>query len=39
MIREKELEEVKNIIKEYYNEADCGLYNTRNIVGDTISKR
>lgn len=34
MTRKQELEEVKQIIKEYYNHADCGLYNTRNIASD-----
>lgn len=26
----------KEIIKEQYNEADCGIYNSRNIVGDRM---
>jgi uncharacterized sporulation protein YeaH/YhbH (DUF444 family) len=26
----------KEIIKERYNEADCGVYNSRNIVGDQM---
>lgn len=31
------LEIAKEIIKEYYKEADCGLYDTRNIVGDPMT--
>lgn len=34
MSREKEFEKVKKLIKENYDDADCGLYDTRNIVGD-----
>ena len=37
MKREEEFEKVKELIKKYYNEADCGLYNTRNIVGDSMA--
>ncbi len=36
MTREKELEKVKNIIKEEIENADCGLYNIRNLVGDSM---
>ena len=31
------LDIAKEIIKEYYEEADCGLYDTRNIVGDWMT--
>ena len=31
-----EFEEVKKIIKEYYNEADCGLFFCRNMAGDRM---
>lgn len=31
------LEEVKKIIKQHYNEADCGLYFCRNTAGDTMT--
>ena len=34
--RTKELEKVKKIIKKYINEADCGIFSTRNIAGDTM---
>lgn len=34
MSREKEFEKIKKLIKENYDDADCGLYDTRNIVGD-----
>lgn len=30
------LDIAKEIIKEYYNLADCGLYDTRNIIGDPM---
>lgn len=30
------LEKAKEIIKEYYGQADCGIYNTRNWVGDPM---
>lgn len=30
------LEIAKKIIKENYNEADCGIYNSRNVVGDQM---
>lgn len=36
MERKKELEKLKKIIKEYYNDGDCGFYNTRNIIGDPM---
>ena len=35
--REKEFIEIKNLIKENYEDADCGLFNTRNFAGDYMS--
>ena len=32
--RENELEEIKKIMRENIEDADCGLYDTRNTVGD-----
>ena len=37
MTRKEELEKIKEIIKENYKNADCGLYSTRNIVGDIMT--
>ena len=37
MSREKEFEKVKKLIKKNYDDADCGLYNTRNLVGDEMA--
>lgn len=37
MEREKELEKVKKLIKENYKNADCGIFDTKNILGDTMS--
>lgn len=37
MSREKEFEKVKELIKEYYDDACCGLYDTRNIAGDYMT--
>lgn len=31
------LEKAKEIIKEYYNSADCGLFDCRNMVGDPMT--
>ena len=31
------LEKAKEIIKEHYKEGDCGIYNSRNIVGDWMT--
>ena len=31
------LEKAKEIIKEYYKEGDCGIYASRNIVGDWMT--
>lgn len=31
------LDIAKKIIKENYNDADCGIFNTRNIVGDSMT--
>ena len=30
------LEKAKEIIREYYRIADCGIFNSRNIVGDVM---
>ena len=30
------LEKAKEIIKEHYEQADCGLYDSRNIMGDPM---
>ena len=30
------LEKAKEIVKAYYRVADCGIFNSRNIVGDTM---
>ena len=34
MSRKEELEKVKEVIKETYGNYSCGIYNTRNVVGD-----
>lgn len=34
--RKKELKKVKKIIKENIDDARCGLYDTRNIAGDSM---
>lgn len=34
--RLEELEKVKTVIKTNYKIADCGIYNTRNLVGDPM---
>ena len=31
------LDEAKKIIEEYYDKADCGIFNCRNIAGDSMS--
>lgn len=31
------LQKAKEIIKKYYNEADCGIFNVRNHVGDIMA--
>ena len=36
MSQKEEFNKVKKLIKEYYDNGDCGLYNTRNIVGDRM---
>lgn len=36
MSRKEEFEKIKNIIIEYYDRGDCGLFNTRNFVGDPM---
>lgn len=35
-MREKEFKKVKELIKEYYEQACLGIYNTRNLVGDPM---
>lgn len=37
MQRKQELEKVKKIIRENFVFGDCGIYNTRNIAGDSMS--
>ena len=37
MNREVEFKKVKEMIKEYYKDAECGLYDTRNLVGDKMT--
>lgn len=37
MQRKQELEKVKEIIRENFVFGDCGIYNTRNIIGDSMS--
>ena len=34
---ERKLDIAKRIIKEYYDEASCGIYASRNIVGDPMN--
>lgn len=36
MKREKEFNEIKKCIKEYYDNGNCGFFNTMNIVGDPM---
>lgn len=36
MSREEELKKVKKIIKENIEDYDCGIFDTRNLVGDTM---
>lgn len=35
-MREKEFKKVKELIKEYYDMADCGIFDTRNLAGDSM---
>lgn len=35
-MRQKELNKVKELIKEFYDEGQLGLYNCRNIAGDPM---
>ena len=37
MTKEEEFNKVKEKIKEYYDEASCGIYDTRNLVGDAMT--
>ena len=37
MITRKEFKKLKELIKKNYKNADCGLYNTRNTMGDTMT--
>lgn len=36
-MKENKLKIAKRIIKELYNLGDCGLYNSRNLVGDCMT--
>ena len=36
MKRQEEFNQIKQIIKERYKDASCGLFNTLNCVGDTL---
>ena len=36
MSRTQELEKIKALIEKHYSEADCGLFDCRNLVGDTM---
>lgn len=33
----EKIEKVKMIIKEHFSDADCGIFNSRNIVGDFMT--
>ena len=35
--RRKEIDEIKKIIEEKIEDYDCGIYDTRNVVGDPMS--
>lgn len=35
--RKKEFRKIKNLIKENYEDASCGLFNTRNAANDNMS--
>lgn len=35
---ERKLDIAKRIIKEYYNEACCGIFDSHNFVGDSMSR-
>ena len=37
MTREKEFELIKELIKKHFEDADAGLFNTRNIAGDRMA--
>lgn len=37
MTREQEFNKVKKLIKKYYEDGHCGLFNTRNVVGDYMA--
>ena len=34
--RERLIEEVKKVIREYYSDANCGIFFSRNIMGDPM---
>ncbi len=36
MTREEEFEKIKELIKKHLGEAECGLFDTRNIAGDRM---
>ena len=37
ILRKEEFNRVKEKIKEYYDEASCGIFDTRNVVGDAMA--
>lgn len=37
MDRTQEFELIKTLIKKHYKQADCGLFDCRNLVGDTMT--
>lgn len=37
MIETKRIDKVKNVIRDRYNDADCGLFFTPNLAGDPMS--
>jgi hypothetical protein len=37
MTREDEFKKLKELIKKHYRDAQCGIYNTRNIVRDKMT--
>lgn len=36
-MREEEFKKIKEIIKEWFEYGNCGLFNSRNLVGDSMS--
>lgn len=37
ILRAEEFNEVKEVIRNYFNRANCGIFNTRNVVFDRMS--